>query len=155
MKLKIIAFCVALIFVITPAHAATLIYPEVYKYAGNITCPSAYPIKTGETSGGQYFTSCWSELAWSFYMAGGDEWTTWVNGEYVAPPPEPVPVPTITVTPAPKVINNTITQRVVEPCPSPQPMTVREMRQQIKELKRQVKNQRQAKRQALRNSATS
>lgn len=153
MKTKIILCSFLLSLIIVPAKSLNQIYPEVYKFTGNITCPSKYPIKTGETSGGQYFSSCWSELAWSFYMAGGDEWTTWVNGEYVAPPPEPTP--TIIITPEPIIITKTITQKEVQPCSAPQPMTIKEMRQQIKQLKRELKNQRQAKRQALRKSATS
>lgn len=123
---------------LAPAHAITLVYPEVYKFTGNISCPDKYPIKTGETSGGTYFTSCWSELAWSFYMAGGDEWVTWTSGEYV---PVPTPTPTITVTPEPVVHTRTVTNTVTEPCPAaaaaPESRLEvrRAMRQKMKEVR--------------------
>jgi hypothetical protein len=125
-----------------PAYALTQEYSEVIRIDGNVTCPDLYPVKTGSSSGGVYTTTCFSTLAWSKYMAGGDEWQEWIDGTYV---PTPTPTPTVTVTAEPIVTErwrtNTVIQevKVLEPCPV---LTKpKEIRAEIKKLKRQLKVQ--------------
>jgi hypothetical protein len=135
---KIIAFTFIFSLLAVQVQALTQPYPETLSVDSNITCPSLYPIKTGSSSGGVYTTTCFSELAWSLYMAGGDDWQAWVNGTYT---PEPTPTPTITVTAEPIIKTNTVTvkETVLEPCPAltkPQ-----EIRAEIKKLEKQLKVQ--------------
>jgi hypothetical protein len=140
---KIIALSFALSLIATPALALTVPYPETIQVTSNITCPVLYPIKTGSSSGGIYTTTCFSEKAWSLYMAGGDDWAAWVNGTYVEPTPEPTPTPTITVTAAPIVRTNTVVvpQIVLEPCPAIE--KPKEIRKEIKRLQRELQIQKQ------------
>lgn len=123
-----------------PAYALTQVYPEAIRIDGNVTCPDLYPVKTGSSSGGVYTTTCFSNLAWSKYMAGGDEWQEWIDGTYV---PAPTPTPTVTVTAAPIVTErwrtNTVTQevKVLEPCPVVE--SKKDIRKAIRKLQRQMK----------------
>jgi hypothetical protein len=136
---KIIILSIALSLIAIPAKAFTEPYPEVFQVSSNITCPELYPIKTGSSSGGIYTTTCYSEQAWSLYMAGGDDWTAWINGTYVEPTPEPSPTPTITVTAEPIVRNNTITvkETILEPClVLTEP---KDIRSEIKKLQKRLK----------------
>jgi hypothetical protein len=115
---KIIILTFALSLFAIPAQAFTEPYPEVYQVQSNITCPELYPVKTGSSSGGIYTTTCYSQKAWSLYMAGGDDWQAWINRTYVEPTTAPSPTPTITVSAAPIIRNNTITvkETILEPC---------------------------------------
>jgi hypothetical protein len=123
-----------------PAYALNQVYPEVIRIDGNVTCPDLYPVKTGSSSGGVYTTTCFSTLAWSKYLAGGDDWQTWIDGTYV---PTPTPTPTVTVTPQPVVVERwntrTVTEQVsvLEPCPAME--TKKDIRKAIRELQRQLK----------------
>lgn len=121
-----------------PAYALTQVYPEVVRIDGNVTCPDLYPVKTGSSSGGVYTTTCYSTLAWSMNMAGGDDWQTWIDGTYV-----PTPTPTPTVTAEPVVVERwntrTVDKEVVvlEPCPA---LTKpKEIRKEIKRLNKKLK----------------
>jgi len=121
-----------------PAYALTQVYSEVIRIDGNVTCPDLYPVKTGSSSGGVYTTTCFSTLAWSKYMAGGDEWQEWIAGTYV---PAPTPTPTVTVTAAPIVKTNTVTvkETILEPCPAlTKPKAIRA---EIRKLQQELKNQ--------------
>jgi hypothetical protein len=107
MKYKIAVTVLASALIATPAMAFTEPFPGSYRETRDITCPAQYPIKTGEgVMGGGYITTCWTQQAWNLQMAGGDDWTAWLNGTYT---PAPTPTPTVTVTPEPVVI-----ERVVE-----------------------------------------
>jgi len=135
---KIIALTFIFSFLAIQVQALAQPYPETFSINSNITCPTLYPIKTGSSSGGVYTTTCFSELAWSLYMAGGDDWQAWINGTYT---PTPVPTPTITVTAAPITKTNTVIvkEMVLEPCPAiTKPKAIRaEIRKLQKELKKQ------------------
>jgi hypothetical protein len=139
---KIVVFTFIFSFLAVQVQALSQPYPETFSINSNITCPSLYPIKTGSSSGGVYTTTCFSELAWSLYMAGGDDWQAWIDGSYV---PEPTPTPTITITPAPIIRNNTITvkEKVLEPCPAiTKPKAIRA---EIRKLQKQLENQKRQK----------
>lgn len=140
---KIIILTFALSLIAIPAKAFTEPYPEVFQVSSNITCPELYPIKTGSSSGGIYTTTCYSQKAWDLYMAGGDDWTAWVNRTYVEPAPAPSPTPTITITPAPIIRNNTITvkETILEPCPVIE--SPKQIRNEIKRLQRRLEIQKQ------------
>lgn len=144
---KIICFTVLFSLVAIPAKALTVPYPETIRVSSDITCPSLYPIKTGSSSGGVYTTTCYSQLAWDLNMAGGDDWTSWVNGTYIAPTPEPTPTPTITVQAAPIVKTVTVKEVILEPCPA---LTKpKEIRKEIRDLKKKleiIKKERKIKR---------
>jgi hypothetical protein len=145
MRFKITAITITCALIATPAIAFTEPYPGSYRETRDITCPAQYPIKTGEgVMGGGYITTCWTQQAWSLQMAGGDDWTAWLNGTYT---PAPTPTPTVTVTPAPVVIERTVertvsggTTTIVElvPCPVPDLSTKDKIRTEIKKLKKQV-----------------
>lgn len=150
---KIIILSIALSLIAIPAKAFTEPYPEVFQVSSNITCPELYPIKTGSSSGGIYTTTCYSEQAWALYMAGGDDWTAWVNGTYVEPTPEPSPTPTVTITAEPIVRNNTITvkETILEPCPVLQdPKSIRteieKLQKKLKAISQRAKIEREIKR---------
>jgi hypothetical protein len=145
MRFKITALTITCALIATPAIAFTEPHPGSYRETRDITCPAQYPIKTGEgVMGGGYITTCWTQQAWSLQMAGGDDWTAWLNGTYT---PAPTPTPTVTVTPAPVVIERTVertvsggTTTIVElvPCPVPDLSTKDKIRTEIKKLKKQV-----------------
>ena len=145
MRFKITALTITCALIATPAIAFTEPYPGSYRETRDITCPAQYPIKTGEgVMGGGYITTCWTQQAWTLQMAGGDDWTAWLNGTYT---PAPTPTPTVTVTPAPVVIERTVertvsggTTTIVElvPCPVPDLSTKDKIRTEIKKLKKQV-----------------
>jgi len=145
MRFKITAITITCALIATPAIAFTEPYPGSYRETRDITCPAQYPIKTGEgVMGGGYITTCWTQQAWNLQMAGGDDWTAWLNGTYT---PAPTPTPTVTVTPAPVVIERTVertvsggTTTIVElvPCPVPDLSTKDKIRTEIKKLKKQV-----------------
>ena len=145
MRFKITALTITCALIATPAIAFTEPYPGSYRETRDITCPAQYPIKTGEgVMGGGYITTCWTQQAWSLQMAGGDDWTAWLNGTYT---PAPTPTPTVTITPAPVVIERTVertvsggTTTIVElvPCPVPDLSTKDKIRTEIKKLKKQV-----------------
>ena len=145
MRFKITALTITCALIATPAIAFTEPYPGSYRETRDITCPAQYPIKTGEgVMGGGYITTCWTQQAWNLQMAGGDDWTAWLNGTYT---PAPTPTPTVTVTPAPVVIERTVertvsggTTTIVElvPCPVPDLSTKDKIRTEIKKLKKQV-----------------
>jgi hypothetical protein len=140
-KVIILTFAFSLIAI--PVKAFTEPYPEVFQVSSNITCPQLYPVKTGSSSGGIYTTTCYSEKAWSLYMAGGDDWQAWINGTYIEPTIAPSPAPTVTVRPAPIVRNNTITvkETILEPCPAIE--TPKQIRKEIKRLQRRLELQKQ------------
>jgi hypothetical protein len=142
---KIILATFALSLIATPALALTVPYPETIRVTSDITCPILYPIKTGSSSGGVYTTTCFSEKAWSLYLAGGDDWDAWVNGTYVEPTPEPTPTPTITVTAEPIVRTNTVvvSEIVLEPCPTIE--KPKAIRKEIKRLKKMLEVQKKDK----------
>jgi hypothetical protein len=141
MRKTLLACVLLLIATTTPAQAVTQVHSEVVSFNGNITCPDLYPIKTGSSSGGIYTTTCYSELAWSLYMLGGDDWQSWVDGTYVAPEPEPTPTPTVTVTAAPIVQTRTVVQVVPEPCLVREPPATRkETRLEIRRLAREIRS---------------
>ncbi len=145
MRFKITAITITCALITTPAIAFTEPYPGSYRETRDITCPAQYPIKTGEgVMGGGYITTCWTQQAWNLQMAGGDDWTAWLNGTYT---PAPTPTPTVTITPAPVVIERTVertvsggTTTIVElvPCPVPDLSTKDKIRKEIKKLKKQV-----------------
>jgi len=145
MRFKITAITITCALIATPAIAFTEPYPGSYRETRDITCPAQYPIKTGEgVMGGGYITTCWTQQAWNLQMAGGDDWTAWLNGTYT---PAPTPTPTVTVTPAPVVIERTVertvsggTTTIVElvPCPVPDLSTKDKIRKEIKKSKKQV-----------------
>lgn len=130
----------------TPAMAFTEPYPGSYRETGDITCPAQYPVKTGEgTMGGGYITTCWTNQAWSLQMAGGDDWTAWLNGTYT-PAPTPTPTVTVTATPAPQIIERTITVsggtvEIIKEIPAPLPdiSTVKKIKQEITRMKKQIR----------------
>lgn len=129
--------------------ALTVPYPETIRITADITCPILYPIKTGSSSGGIYTTTCFSEKAWSLYMAGGDDWVAWVNGTYIEPTPEPTPTPTITVTAEPIVKTNTvvISEIVLEPCPAiEKPKAIKKEIKRLKKLLDKVKKNKKTER---------
>jgi hypothetical protein len=142
---KIIISTITCALITTPAIAFTEPFPGSYRETRDITCPAQYPIKTGEgVMGGGYITTCWTQQAWNLQMAGGDDWTAWLNGTYT---PAPTPTPTVTVTPAPVVIERTVertvsggTTTIVElvPCPVPDLSTKDKIRKEVKKLKKQV-----------------
>jgi hypothetical protein len=142
MKYKIAVTVLASALIATPAMAFTEPFPGSYRETRDITCPAQYPIKTGEgVMGGGYITTCWTQQAWNLQMAGGDDWTAWLNGTYT---PAPTPTPTITVTPAPVVIERVVsgsTQIVVQEVPAAKPdtSTRKAIRAEIKRLKAEVK----------------
>jgi hypothetical protein len=142
MKYKIAVTVLASALIATPAMAFTEPFPGSYRETRDITCPAQYPIKTGEgVMGGGYITTCWTQQAWNLQMAGGDDWTAWLNGTYT---PAPTPTPTVTVTPAPVVIERVVsggTQIVVQEVPAAKPdtSTRKAIRAEIKRLKAEVK----------------
>jgi hypothetical protein len=78
-------------------------------------------------------------------MAGGDDWTAWLNGTYT---PAPTPTPTITITPEPVVIER-IVERVVsggtqivvqEVVPKPDLTTKKKIRDHLKKLKKEIRS---------------
>jgi hypothetical protein len=78
-------------------------------------------------------------------MAGGDDWTAWLNGTYT---PAPTPTPTITITPEPVVIERVVervvsggTQIVVQEILPPKPdlSTIKKINAEIKKLKQEIK----------------
>jgi hypothetical protein len=142
MKYKLAVTVLASALIATPAIAFTEPFPGSYRETRDITCPAQYPIKTGEgVMGGGYITTCWTQQAWDLQMAGGDDWTAWLNGTYV---PAPTPTPTVTVTPAPVVIERVVsggTRIVVQEVPAAKPdtSTRKAIRAEIKRLKAEVK----------------
>ena len=146
MKYKIAVTVLASALIATPAIAFTEPYPGSYRETRDITCPAQYPIKTGEgVMGGGYITTCWTQQAWNLQMAGGDDWTSWLNGTYT---PAPTPTPTVTVTPAPVVVERVVervvsggTQIVVQEVPAAKPdtSTRKAITAEIKRLKAEVK----------------
>jgi len=141
MRFKITAITITCALIATPAIAFTEPYPGSYRETRDITCPAQYPIKTGEgVMGGGYITTCWTQQAWNLQMAGGDDWTAWLNGTYT---PAPTPTPTITITPEPVVIERVIsggTQIVVKEVPAAQPelSTAKSIKEEIKRLKKEI-----------------
>ena len=145
MKTKVIISTTICALIATPAIAFTEPYPGSYRETRDITCPAQYPVKTGEgVMGGGYITTCWTSQAWSLQIAGGDDWTAWLNGTYT---PAPTPTPTVTVTPAPVVVERTVervvsggTTRVVEivPCPVADLSTRGKIKTEIKKLKKEI-----------------
>ena len=141
MKTKVIISTTICALIATPAIAFTEPYPGSYRETRDITCPAQYPIKTGEgVMGGGYITTCWTSQAWSLQMAGGDDWTAWLNGTYT---PAPTPTPTVTVTPEPVVIERVVsggTTRVVEivPCPVAELSTRGKIKKEIKKMKKDI-----------------
>ena len=90
--------------------------------------------------GGGYITTCWTSQAWSLQMAGGDDWTAWLNGTYI---PTPTPTPTVTITAAPVVVERVVsggTQIVVKEVLPPQPdlSTKKKIKEHIKKLKKEI-----------------
>jgi hypothetical protein len=75
-------------------------------------------------------------------MAGGDDWTAWLNGTYT-PAPTPTPTVTITATPAPVVVERVVsggTQIVVqEVVQTPDLSTKKKIQAHIKKLKKEIK----------------
>ena len=146
MKSKIAVTVLASALIATPAMAFTEPYPGSYRETRDITCPAQYPIKTGEgVNGGGYITTCWTQQAWNLQMAGGDDWTNWLNGTYT---PAPTPTPTVTVTAEPVVVERVVervvsggTQIVVQEVVQPKPNTStgKAIRAEIKRLKTEIK----------------
>jgi hypothetical protein len=75
-------------------------------------------------------------------MAGGDDWTAWLNGTYT---PAPTPTPTVTVTPAPEIIERVVTvsggtNTVIQYVPEvkSEPVTRKEIRAEMKRLKSEM-----------------
>ena len=144
MKSKIVAITTICALISTPAIAFTEPYPGAYRETRDITCPSQYPVKTGEgVMGGGYITTCWTSQAWSLQMAGGDDWTAWLNGTYT---PTPTPTPTVTVIPDPVVVERVITvsggtTEVIRLVPEPAPDTSskKAIKKRIKQLKSDIK----------------
>jgi hypothetical protein len=145
MKTKVIISTTICALIATPAIAFTEPYPGSYRETRDITCPAQYPVKTGEgVMGGGYITTCWTSQAWSLQMAGGDDWTAWLNGTYT---PTPTPTPTVTITPAPVVVDRVVervvsggTQIVVQEVLPPQPdlTTKKKIKAHIKKLKQEI-----------------
>ena len=146
MRSKIAVTVLASALIATPAMAFTEPYPGSYRETRDITCPAQYPIKTGEgVNGGGYITTCWTQQAWNLQMAGGDDWTNWLNGTYT---PVPTPTPTVTVTAEPVVVERVVervvsggTQIVVQEVlqPKPDTSTGKAIRAEIKRLKAEIK----------------
>ena len=142
MRNKLFVITTICAFIATPAIAFTEPHPGSYRETRDITCPAQYPIKTGEgVMGGGYITTCWTQQAWSLQMAGGDDWTAWLNGTYT---PAPTPTPTITITPQPIVIERVVsggTQIVVQEVLPPKPdlSTIKKINAEIKKLKQEIK----------------
>ena len=142
MRFKITTLAITFSLITTPAIAFTEPHPGSYRETRDITCPAQYPIKTGEgVMGGGYITTCWTQQAWSLQMAGGDDWTAWLNGTYT---PTPTPTPTITITPQPIVIERVVsggTQIVVQEVLPPKPdlSTIKKINAEIKKLKQEIK----------------
>ena len=140
MRFKITAITITCALIATPAIAFTEPYPGSYRETRDITCPAQYPIKTGEGGGSGYITTCWTQQAWDLQMAGGDDWTAWLNGTYT---PTPTPTPTVTITPEPVVIERVVsggTQIVVKEVPAAKPelSTAKSIRAEIKRLKKEI-----------------
>ena len=141
MKTKVIISTKICALIATQAVAFTEPYPGSYRETRDITCPAQYPVKTGEgVMGGGYITTCWTSQAWSLQMAGGDDWTAWLNGTYI---PTPTPTPTVTITPAPVVVERVVsggTQIVVKEVLPAQPdlSTKKKIREHIKKLKKEI-----------------
>jgi hypothetical protein len=145
MQKKLIAATTICALIATPALAFTEPFPGSYRETRDITCPAQYPIKTGEgVMGGGYITTCWTQQAWTLQMAGGDDWTAWLNGTYT---PAPTPTPTITITPEPVVVERVVervvsggTQIVVKEVAAAQPelSTAKSIRAEIKRLKKEI-----------------
>ncbi len=143
MKTKVIISTTICALIATPVIAFTEPYPGSYRETRDITCPAQYPIKTGEgVMGGGYITTCWTSQAWSLQMAGGDDWTAWLNGTYT-PAPTPTPTVTVTSTPAPVVVERVVsggTQIVVqEIVQTPDLSTKKKIQAHIKKLKKEIK----------------
>lgn len=145
MRFKITAITITCALIGSPALAFTEPFPGSYRETRDITCPAQYPIKTGEgVMGGGYITTCWTSQAWSLQMAGGDDWTAWLNGTYT---PAPTPTPTITITPAP-IIQERVVERVVSGGteivvrevlpPAPDLSSMKRVRAEIKRLKSEI-----------------
>jgi hypothetical protein len=145
MRYKLIALTTTCALTATPALAFTEPFPGSYRETRDITCPAQYPIKTGEgVMGGGYITTCWTQQAWNLQMAGGDDWTAWLNGTYT---PAPTPTPTITVTAAP-IIQERVVERVVSGGteivvrevlpPAPDLSSMKRVRAEIKRLKSEI-----------------
>jgi hypothetical protein len=146
MRNRIVISTITCALIATPAIAFTEPYPGSYRETRDITCPAQYPIKTGEgVMGGGYITTCWTAQAWSLQMAGGDDWTAWLNGTYT---PAPTPTPTVTVTAAP-IIQERVIERVVSggteivvrevSPPAPDLSSVKRVKAEIKRLKKEIK----------------
>lgn len=144
MRNKLLITTTICAFIATPAIAFTEPFPGSYRETRDITCPAQYPIKTGEgVMGGGYITTCWTSQAWSLQMAGGDDWTAWLNGTYT-PAPTPTPTVTITATPAPIIVERVVsggTQIVVQEVLPPKPdlSTIKKINREIKKLKNEIK----------------
>lgn len=141
MRSKIILTSISFVLLATPAMAFTEPFPGSYRETRDITCPAQYPIKTGEgVMGGGYITTCWTSQAWSLQMAGGDDWTAWLNGTYI---PTPTPTPTVTITPEPVVVERIIsggTQIVVQQIASPAQdlSSNKKIKAYVKKLKKEI-----------------
>jgi hypothetical protein len=141
---KLIAATTICALIATPALAFTEPFPGSYRETRDITCPAQYPVKTGEgVMGGGYITTCWTNQAWSLQMAGGDDWTAWLNGTYT---PAPTPTPTVTITAAPQIIEKTVTVSggTVEiikevTAPPPDTSTTKKIRKEILKMKKEIK----------------
>ena len=144
MRNKLLITTIICAFIATPAIAFTEPFPGSYRETRDITCPAQYPVKTGEgVMGGGYITTCWTSQAWSLQMAGGDDWTAWLNGTYT-PAPTPTPTVTITATPAPIIVERVVsggTQIVVQEVLPPKPdlSTIKKINREIKKLKNEIK----------------
>ena len=144
MRNKLLITTAICAFIATPAIAFTEPFPGSYRETRDITCPAQYPVKTGEgVMGGGYITTCWTSQAWSLQMAGGDDWTAWLNGTYT-PAPTPTPTVTITATPAPIIVERVVsggTQIVVQEVLPPKPdlSTIKKINREIKKLKNEIK----------------
>lgn len=129
----------------TPAFATiTEPYPGSIRINGDITCPAQYPVKTGESmAGGTWRTTCYTTQAWSLYLAGGDDWDSWLNGTWT---PAPTPTPTVTVTAEPivtyvdRVIETSSVERIIEPCLINEPKTKKAIKFEIKKLQKELKS---------------
>lgn len=148
MRKKLIISTTICALIGSPVMAFTEPYPGAYRETRDITCPAQYPVKTGEsTMAGGYITTCWTSQAWSLQMAGGDDWTAWLNGTYT-PAPTPTPTITITATPEPVIVERVV-ERVVSGgvreiikevvIPQPKPATAKGIRAEIKRLKMEIK----------------
>jgi HAMP domain-containing protein len=145
MRNKIVISTITCALIATPALAFTEPFPGSYRETRDITCPAQYPIKTGEgVMGGGYITTCWTSQAWSLQMAGGDDWTAWLNGTYT---PAPTPTPTVTVTAAPVTVERVVervvsggTQIIVQEVAAPlaDVSTPAKIKKEIKRLKKEL-----------------